>query len=205
MKHCANCRSTIIFGGKRQGDLWFCDDGCAEQGRLIAIAGSVPDGLARTMAANTHASACPICGRQGPVDVHVSHRTWSLGYKASVWTKEQVSCRRCGIRAQLRSIAFSGVCGWWGPKGFILVPIQIVRNVYAIFHSPAPDHPSECLVSSVRMDVANAFVAKQRGRSHCPTCGSVYELADYRPDAEHIFCSACKAELARAGVQPEGV
>ncbi len=31
----------------------------------------------------------------------------------------------------------------------------------------------------------------------CPECGRPYRVSDYRPDAEHIYCSYCKAELPR--------
>ena len=31
----------------------------------------------------------------------------------------------------------------------------------------------------------------------CPQCGLPYRLEDYRPDAEHIYCSGCHAELPR--------
>jgi hypothetical protein len=36
----------------------------------------------------------------------------------------------------------------------------------------------------------------------CPHCGASYSHVDYRPDAEHIFCSSCKAELARSALPP---
>jgi predicted amidophosphoribosyltransferase len=31
----------------------------------------------------------------------------------------------------------------------------------------------------------------------CPSCGSSWNPADYRRDAEPIFCSHCKSELRR--------
>ena len=31
----------------------------------------------------------------------------------------------------------------------------------------------------------------------CPHCGTPYDPDDYRPDAAHIYCSACKAEIER--------
>ena len=32
----------------------------------------------------------------------------------------------------------------------------------------------------------------------CPECGGEYRLGDYNPNAEKIFCSACKTELSGA-------
>jgi hypothetical protein len=32
---------------------------------------------------------------------------------------------------------------------------------------------------------------------HCPSCGATYRSDDYRADAEHIYCSRCRAELPR--------
>ena len=31
----------------------------------------------------------------------------------------------------------------------------------------------------------------------CLSCGTPYNLDDYRPDAEHIFCAGCQSELPR--------
>ena len=33
--------------------------------------------------------------------------------------------------------------------------------------------------------------------SQCPSCGAEYKLNEYNPEAEHIYCSFCKAELPR--------
>ena len=32
---------------------------------------------------------------------------------------------------------------------------------------------------------------------NCPSCGSLYRLKDYNPQAEHVYCSACKSELPK--------
>lgn len=37
----------------------------------------------------------------------------------------------------------------------------------------------------------------------CPSCGAAYRLEDYRDDADHIYCSVCRAELPSvAQLQP---
>ena len=200
VKQCANCNSTIIVGGRRQGSLWFCGPTCAAQGHRLAIAETVSEGVALTKAAQIHAGTCPICGRSGPVDVHASYRTWSALLLTSSWTNVQVSCRRCGIKAQLRGAMLSLACGWWGAHGVLMTPVQIARNAHSMLNPPDPALPSALLVQRVKLDTADDLLAQRRGGAQCPTCGSAYELADYLPDAEHIYCSFCRSELPRGTV-----
>ena len=47
------------------------------------------------------------------------------------------------------------------------------------------------------VQTADKLPASQAALPQCPECGIVYNLATYREDAEHIYCSACQAELPR--------
>jgi len=198
MKRCCHCNSTIIFGGKLQDNLWFCNARCAEDGYPHVVAITVPDELALSFASKIHSGSCPVCGRNGPIDIHLSHRIWSLFVGPFIKSPELVSCKHCGIISQVKGIISSFFLGWWSPKGFFMTPIIIISNVICMVKAPKPERPSDRLMYKTKLDIAKTFIAKQRGRNQCPRCGSVYELADYQPDAEHIYCSLCKAELPRS-------
>jgi hypothetical protein len=38
MASCSYCNTTILFGGKRTGDLRFCNEKCAQKGALALVA-----------------------------------------------------------------------------------------------------------------------------------------------------------------------
>lgn len=114
MPKCAYCNSTILFGGKRDGDLRFCNDECLEGGAIIAESLAIPEDTVRQEVWKIHQGPCPLCNGQGPVDVHASHWIWSVLIVSSWNSKPQLSCRRCGIKAQLGSALFSFFLGWWG-------------------------------------------------------------------------------------------
>lgn len=66
-------------------------------------------------------------------DVHKSYRVWSALLLTSWKTSPRVSCRSCGVKAQLGDTVFSLVLGWWGfPWGFVMTPVQIARNIAAL-------------------------------------------------------------------------
>ena len=39
--------------------------------------------------------------------------------------------------------------------------------------------------------------SEDRATLVCPNCGAPYNPDDYRPDAEHIYCSKCQGEVER--------
>lgn len=45
MAKCDNCGKTILFGGKTEGDLRFCNETCREQGFLKPRMDVVPQDL----------------------------------------------------------------------------------------------------------------------------------------------------------------
>lgn len=57
--------------------------------------------------------------------------------------------------------------------------------------------PLALLPMAMLKDRLSTEVIHDRDSSDCPRCGAKYYLSDYDPRAEHIFCSACKAELPR--------
>jgi len=66
MASCSACGTTILFGGKRLGDLRFCSDKCLARGRHLAVAGQIPDAVVADLARRVHSGRCPKCNGPGP-------------------------------------------------------------------------------------------------------------------------------------------
>jgi hypothetical protein len=162
MTKCAFCGSTILFGGKSSNNRSFCNERCAQRGLLLSIADTIPQPQVEQQVWAVHQGRCPKCTGPGPIDVHVSHRVWSVLVLTSWRSQPRISCRSCGTKAQLGDAAFSLVCGWWGfPWGVLLTPIQIGRDVAGMVKGPEPTKPSASLANMVRMQMAaNAVTAR---------------------------------------------
>lgn len=166
MAKCDYCSSTIIFGGKRQGELRFCNATCAARGALLQVSRQIPDNIVQEAVLRTHQGLCPKCGGAGPVDVHVRHQVWSAVVLTQWKSQPQISCRSCGIKSQLGGSAFSLVLGWWGfPWGLLITPIQVGRNVFGMTRGPDPFTPSPKLEKAVRMTMAARAVTQQRAQA----------------------------------------
>ena len=159
MAKCAYCESRILFGPKRQGKLQFCNDHCLQQGTLLFVSDQVPQEVLDRQISVVHKGKCPQCSGEGPVDVHTSHSVWSI----LVWTfaksKPQICCHSCGIHAKVRSSMLCLFLGWWAvPWGFILTPIQVLRNLAGLFFAPDPTRPSEKLQNMVSLMIADELI-----------------------------------------------
>jgi hypothetical protein len=163
MAKCDYCGTTILFGGKRQGELRFCNATCSGRGTLLAISKQVPEYLVNETVMKVHQGLCPKCGGAGPVDVHVRHQVWSALVLTSWKSVPQISCRGCGVKSQLGGAAFSLVAGWWGfPWGLLFTPVQVGRNVFGMLRGPDPLNPSRSLEKAIRMNIAAQAVSRQR-------------------------------------------
>ena len=47
--------------------------------------------------------------------------------------------------------------------------------------------------------VVDRLIPGERYDRQCPHCEAPYREEDYRADAEHIYCSACRGELPQGG------
>ncbi len=123
----------------------------------------IPPELIEKQTKLVHEGPCPKCEEhKESVDMHTSHRIWSLILLSSWSSKPQISCRSCGIKSQLSGFLTSSLIGWWGfPWGIIMTPIQIVKNVVGIISPPNPDIPSDKLKESVKLLMAEDMLAKQ--------------------------------------------
>ena len=156
MASCDYCGSTILFGGKYNGNLRFCSDRCNELGSLMILSQQVPPDLVAQRLRQIHQSACPECGGPGPVDVHTSHRVWSALVLTSWSSRPTVCCRKCGLKNQAGDLLISLFLGWWGfPWGLVMTPVQIIRNIVGMASGPDPVKPSSQLEKIARLAVGN--------------------------------------------------
>lgn len=174
MASCATCHSFILFGGTRDGGLRFCGAACQAKGQLLTRAAQVSEGEARQHAHALHAGRCPKCSGPGPVDVHLSYRVWSALVLTQWQTRSQVSCRSCGVKAQVGNLALSAVAGWWGfPWGLLMTPVQITRNAWKLATPPDPAEPSPRLVQDARLQLAaRSLVASAPSSASSPAPSS---------------------------------
>jgi len=162
MAACATCNTTILFGGKTEGELRFCNERCQADGQVLLVADRIPEDLVKEQAAALHGAPCPKCSGPGPVDVHVSHFVWSALLLTSHTSTPSLCCRSCGKKSQLLSLFGSLLLGWWGiPWGFIMTPIQISRNIGGLLSPPDPSRPSERLHGAARMMLASQALASR--------------------------------------------
>lgn len=159
MAACGACGTTILFGGAKLGDERYCNGRCAQRGQLLSISRQIPPDVVGNSVSKVHRGACPKCHGPGPVDVHTSYRVWSALVLTRWQSSPQISCRSCGVKAQLGDALFSLVLGWWGiPWGLILTPVQIVRNLAGAMKNESETGPSPKLENAVRISLAASAV-----------------------------------------------
>lgn len=155
MASCATCGSTILFGATKVGALQFCNAGCQSKGHLHILAAQVSDYEAYGFARRIHAGPCPKCAGPGPVDNHMSYRVWSAFIVTQWQSRSHITCRACGIKAQLGDIGYSALLGWWGfPWGILMTPVQIIRTFIGIAKPPKQSEPSAKLVQASKFEIA---------------------------------------------------
>ena len=161
MARCAYCKSLVLFGGVKAGNLTFCNAKCQQGAYNLNIAQQIPEATILQTIQHLDISGCPKCKGPGPVDVHTAHMVWSALVLTSWSSKPQISCRKCGVKSQLGNAALSFLIGWWGfPWGLIMTPIQIVRNFVGMFSNPP--HPTPQLKRIISLNMASHMVAQQQ-------------------------------------------
>jgi len=156
MATCASCNSTILFGGKRNGNYRFCSDKCMQQGILLVVGDEIPQGAVNAYVWRVHQGLCPLCYKNSPVDVHVSYRIYSVILFSSWSSRPVLCCRTCGAKRKIYDAFFSLILGWWGvPWGILITPIQVIRNIFGLFFQPDHRLPSKNLEKILRLDMAS--------------------------------------------------
>jgi hypothetical protein len=173
MAVCNNCGQTIMFGGVTQGTDRYCNGRCAAAGAASNAVQIPPEELEKIVR-SLHQGNCPKCNGPGPVDVHTSHKVFSVLVMTRWSSHPEVCCRSCGRSKQVGGAVFSAILGWWGiPWGLIMTPVQVCRNVGGLFGGPDPASPSPELYKTIRKAVvarhmatlSAAASAQQAGRS----------------------------------------
>ncbi len=164
MAKCDYCGSTILIGGKREGQLRFCTEQCRQHGAFLPLLPHLPPKLVESHLHALHRGNCPRCQGPGPVDVHTSYKVWSALVLTSWSSTPQICCRICGHRSQLKNLLFSILFGWWGfPWGPILTPVLVTRNLRGILNGPQPFRPSPALERLVRTHLAAQMMQEESG------------------------------------------
>jgi hypothetical protein len=163
MAGCSYCGSAILFGGKQEGDLRFCNATCQEKGVLIRLAKQLPADVVEEAVRATYAGSCPKCQGHGPVDVHTSYRVWSALLLTSSSSRPQVCCSSCGRKAKIGDALFCLLLGWWGfPWGLIFTPVQISRNLLGLVFRPNSTKPTDKLRNLVSVHLAASVLQQQQ-------------------------------------------
>jgi len=180
MPACATCGTLILFGGVRDGSYRFCNKKCHANGFVAATSNALPDELVDCETAKLHAGRCPKCGGPGPVDLYTSHTVMSFLIMTRWASKPEATCRSCARKRQLGALASSAALGWWGiPWGFIITPVQVVRNLAALASSPSPLAPSPALREFVRTVIA-AQIVEQNLATMRPAGGQGFSVEPTR-------------------------
>jgi hypothetical protein len=167
MTHCDYCGTRILFGGKKDNGVRYCNERCQNCGRAIQWSHHLPEDFVQQQVLQAHQGECPTCSGPGPIDVHTSYSVWSAVYLTRWVSTPHVCCKSCGLKFCLKDGLFSVVFGWWGfPFGFIITPIQVYRNVAsANWRSPDPWKASPMLERLVRVGLGRRVAQQQQSTS----------------------------------------
>ncbi|WP_269524166.1 hypothetical protein [Coraliomargarita parva] len=163
MQRCTKCNKRIAVGGKALGSEHYCSDRCLKQGLLQASREFLGEELIFERIESIHQGPCPKCGGHGPVDMQTHYTVWSAIILTSYKDVPEICCKRCGIQKKIGGLFFSGFLGWWGiPFGIVITPIQVIRNLVALFQAPSSKKVSKALDEMVRMELgARTLLEKQ--------------------------------------------
>jgi hypothetical protein len=155
MPACAYCSTTILFGGQPEDGKVYCDERCRESARLLGLAARIYPDQVQRKAGQIHRRNCPLCGRAGPTDVHRVFHIRSALFRSFWGSRPMLCCHRCARRAQWLGLGSCVLLGWWNfPWGVMMTPVQIARNLRAIFSGPDPGRPSFELEKLARVGLA---------------------------------------------------
>jgi hypothetical protein len=164
MVECTHCGGQILFGGIRDGRFIFCNKKCYKKGYANIIAREIPVDILTEQAQEVASNPCPLCLADEPVTAHMVHWIFSLVFFTFYKSYPVICCESCAHKTRMKYILLALVLGWWHfPSGIIMTPVQIYRNIRAMFRPMDENMASRELKQYVRMDLANRFIADQGG------------------------------------------
>lgn len=159
---CANCGSTILFGGKKSGNRKYCNEKCFEADEIGRMSDAIPDSEVDRFSAEIRQADCPQCGKNSGLEVFKSYFIYSVILFTSWKQKPELSCRSCARKRQLKDFFASSFLGWWGiPFGILITPIILVANVVAMIINPLHKQPSKKLKEYARLLIAQDILSRQ--------------------------------------------
>jgi hypothetical protein len=165
---CARC-GKVFWWGVKVANKKYCTAKCARLAIRAAATEYISPDLIELTVQQIHKGKCPLCAREGPVDVHVSHNVISFIVLSRWASKSYLCCRRCGKRAQTNDLLLTLATGWWGiPWGLVLTPVQVARNLLGLLDGPKPGAPSKVLRDLVIERLGAQIVAATE--PVCPKC-----------------------------------
>lgn len=152
---CPTCGISVLFGGFKDGDKKYCSKRCYEADEINRIAMQIPLDAVVSQTNKIRNGKCPVCQKDGPIDVHKSYFVYSIIIYTSYKTNEHIVCKECARKKQLSDLFLSSLIGWWGiPFGLIITPIQIAKNVIMLIKSPDQSEPTELMTQRIRQMLA---------------------------------------------------
>src|SRR6202166_1364275 len=133
MAVCDYCGTTYRGGAAVHGNIRFSTNQCRDRGKWLEVLDPVPPCVVDQEIERVRLQPCPECGALTGVDIHKSHRIWSAMIYTTWRSTSHFCCQSCGRKHQLKSLAFSGLLGWWMPIGLLITPFQIMQNVKGTF------------------------------------------------------------------------
>jgi hypothetical protein len=161
MATCDYCNKNYNFFGVEESGYGFCSANCRDRAKslltgLNRLSPQQIDGFIDRACAGP----CRQCGQAAPVDLYQSYRVVSMLIITRWATHNHFVCRACARKEQAKSLAYSALLGWWGfPFGFILTPIQIIRNIVALAGASEAGRPSMRLQNLLKLDLARQLAA----------------------------------------------
>lgn len=162
--HCDYCGIYFSGGSIKRGDYRFCNGVCANKGAVLTLLYSCSAEKIDKYISSVHSGPCPRCGARANVDVHQSHRVYSVLVHTHWETRTHFCCRKCGRTQQLKDLGYCVLRGWWGfPFGLVITPWQMARNIIGIMRRS--DRPSRDLQRIAKLDLAKKLSGGARQRT----------------------------------------
>ncbi|MFM8582239.1 MAG: hypothetical protein ACKOFW_12130 [Planctomycetaceae bacterium] len=164
MANCGNCGKHFFISGADGADgTKFCDERCPTEHELQPYIDRISNADLDRELRGLQGAKCPECDGRGPLEVWHSYSIWSAVVLTRWSSRSDFCCRSCGRGHQWTGLLTSLVLGWWGfPWGVIMTPVQIYRNLSALFTRLPEGEASEDLVHHAQLVVAERLRKEHR-------------------------------------------
>jgi endogenous inhibitor of DNA gyrase (YacG/DUF329 family) len=155
---CAACKSRIVAGGLTYLNRRFCSADCVANFQVALTDHVVPAEVVDRHIQEVFASPCPVCGREGGIDLYTATRVSAFLIFFQIDSRQRVSCARCGRKHRLLAAVHCFFLGWWGPKAAFCNLFVLPTNLIAAAFVRTPKGPSVALRMFVKARMAETVV-----------------------------------------------